>query len=101
MERSSAILFDTERVARPLSERGHVDTGAGPAGPVEPVAHSTERRARDLVAVKSRWGGAKGEAGHTARSISIALAAAAVLAVGIVAAAAAVRSRRERWRIWW
>ncbi|KYF83464.1 hypothetical protein BE18_49600 [Sorangium cellulosum] len=104
MDPSSAIRFDTERVARPLSERGHVSAGAGaaaPAGPAEQIEHSKERLARDLVAAKARWGGIKGEAEHTARSVAIAAAAAVtVLAVGAVAAVA-IRSGRKRRRIWW
>ncbi|KYF96942.1 hypothetical protein BE20_40410 [Sorangium cellulosum] len=91
-------------VARPLSERGHVSAGAGaaaPAGPAEQIEHSKERLARDLVAAKARWGGIKGEAEHTARSVAIAAAAAVtVLAVGAVAAVA-IRSGRKRRRIWW
>ncbi|WP_438002297.1 hypothetical protein WMF26_24565 [Sorangium sp. So ce185] len=104
MDPSSAIRFDTERVARPLSERGQVSAGAGaatPAGAAEQIEHSKEPLARDLVAAKARWGGIEGEAEHTARSIAIAAAAAVtVLAAGAVAAAA-IRSSRKRRRIWW
>jgi hypothetical protein len=101
MEPSSAIRFDEERVTRPLSERGHVSAGAGPAalaGPAEQIEHSKERLARDLVAAKARWGGVKGEAEHTAQRVAI--TAAAVIAVGAVAAVA-IRVRRKHRRIWW
>ncbi|XXX82550.1 hypothetical protein WMF30_27730 [Sorangium sp. So ce134] len=101
MEPSSAIRFDTEGVARPLSERGRVSAGAGsaaPAGPAEQIEHSKERLARDLVAAKAKWGGIKGEAEHTAQRAAI--AAVAVIAVGAVAAAA-IRSRRKHRRMWW
>ncbi|WP_437603096.1 hypothetical protein [Sorangium sp. So ce590] len=100
MDPSSAIRFDTERVARPLSERGHVSAGAGsaaPAGPAEQIEHSKERLARDLVAAKAKWGGIKGETEHTARRLAI--AAATVVAVAAVAAVA-IRSRRKHRRIW-
>ncbi|WP_433931010.1 hypothetical protein AB3662_43115 [Sorangium cellulosum] len=102
MERSSAIRFDTERVARPLSERGRVSAGAGsaaPAGPSEQIEHGKERLARDMVAARARWGAIEGEAEHTARRVAIA-AAAVIAAVGAVAAAA-IRSRRKRWRLGW
>ncbi|KYF83172.1 hypothetical protein BE11_43695 [Sorangium cellulosum] len=101
MDPSSAIRFDTERVARPLSERGHVSAGAGfaaPAGPAGQIEHSKERLARDRVAARARWGGMKGEAEHTARRVT--LAAAAVIAVGAVTAVA-MRSRSKRRRPWW
>ncbi|WP_438015219.1 hypothetical protein WMF18_30635 [Sorangium sp. So ce315] len=101
MDPSSAIRFDTERVARPLSERGHVSAGAGsaaPAGPAEQIEHSKERLARDLAAARARWGGIKGEAEHTARGVAI--AAAAAIAVGAVAVMA-IRAGRKRRRIWW
>ncbi|XXZ26314.1 enolase C-terminal domain-like protein [Sorangium sp. So ce307] len=101
MDPSSAIRFDTERVARPLSERGHVSAGAGsaaPARPAEQIERSKERLARDPVAAKARWGGTKGEAEHTARRAGI--AAAAVVAMAAFAAVA-IRSRRKRRRIWW
>ncbi|WP_437592124.1 hypothetical protein [Sorangium sp. So ce1000] len=93
--------FDAERVARPLSERGHVSANAGsaaPAGPAEQIEHSKERLARDLVAAKARWGGTKGEVEHTAQRVAIAVAA--VIGVGVVAAVV-TRSRRRHRRIWW
>ncbi|MGK3983813.1 hypothetical protein WME99_12295 [Sorangium sp. So ce136] len=102
MERSSAIRFDVDRVARPLSERGHVSAvarPAGPAGPAGQIEHTKERLARDLTAARARWGGVKGEAEHTARSIAVAATAALVL--GAVAAAVATRSRRRHRRIGW
>ncbi|WP_437627925.1 hypothetical protein [Sorangium sp. So ce1151] len=102
MERSSAIRFDVERVARPLSERGHVSAVARPAepvGPAEQIEHSKERLARDLAAARGRWGGIRGEAEHMARSIAVASIAA--LVIGALAAAVATRSRRRHRRIGW
>ncbi|WP_437287199.1 hypothetical protein [Sorangium sp. So ce406] len=102
MERSSAIRFDTERVARPLSERAHLSAGAGsaaPAGPADQIEHSKERLARDMVAARARWGAVEGGAERTARHVAI--AAAALIAVVGAVAAAAIRSRRKRWRLWW
>lgn len=101
MDSSSAFRFDTERVARPLSERGYVSAGAGsaaPAGPAGQIEQSKERLARDLVGAEARWGGVEGEAGRTARGVAI--TAAVAIAVGAVAAMA-IRSSRQRRRIWW
>ncbi|WP_437841973.1 hypothetical protein [Sorangium sp. So ce1153] len=102
MERSNAIRFDVDRVARPLSERGHVSAStvlAEPVGPAAQIEHGKERLARDLAGTRARWRGVKGEAEHMARSIAV--AATAAFAIGALAAAVATRSRRRHRRVWW
>ena len=103
--RGHQVSVYTRRVNSDDAERFRAPEGytvcRAPAGPAEQIEHSKERLARDLVTVKARWGGIKGEAEHTARSVAIAAAAAVtVLAVGAVAAVA-MRSGRKRRRIWW
>lgn len=98
MERSSATRFDFDAVGRPLSERGHVQTGPSreaPAGPAEQIEQSKERLARDVSQAKAKLAAVSGDVKSRARSVGV---AAALLLTAALAAAATVRASRRRHR---
>src|SRR4051794_23436984 len=90
--------FDLDEVSRPLSERGRVREGAGPAAPEDPadtIERSKERLARDLSGAKAELRAVEREVRHRARNVALAAVALLVAVLAVSAARASLGGRRR------